>query len=97
MIGSILGGDHTPHLYQTSSLLCVIPDDQTKLTKIRGGGQVGYPSWISRGSCDDSICENWKLVDYNTHKSALSARVAYQQDNLQEQLIQSIAKLDTGL
>ena len=90
MIGSILGGDHTPHLYQTSSLLCVIPDDQTKLTKIRGGG-------ISRGCCDDSICENWKLVDFNTHKSALSARVAYQQDNLQEQLIQSIAKLDTGL
>ena len=93
MIGSILGGDHTPHLYQTSSLLCVIPDDQTKLTKIRGGGA----GWISRGSFDDLICEDWKLVDYNTHKSALSARVAYQQDNLQEQLIQSIAKLDKGL
>ena len=95
-----MGGDHTPHLYQTSSLLCVITDDQTKLTKIREEG-----AWISRGSCDDSICENWKLVDSNTHKSALSARVAYPQDNLQEQLIQSNAlqiaicnaKLDKGL
>ena len=46
---------------------------------------------IQRCSCDDSICENWKLVDSNTHKSALSARVAYPQDNLQEQLIQSNA------
>ena len=46
---------------------------------------------IQRGSCDDSICEHWKLVDSNTHKSTLSARVAYPQDNLQEQLIQSNA------